>query len=835
MLYRLHHEILEPENRFRETSPESQHTNRTRRPPIRLLARLRITLAVALTIIASAVTPALAQTEGSAGDDPDPFELEADEADPGDETFKGVEEMTVEARRRSENLQKVGESVSSFSSMDIQEKGLTNFNDLQYSVPSLFSGGGLTKITLRGVGSEVVGPGIDPGFAVHVNGVFSAREATGLINYFDIERVDVLRGPQGTLWGRNSTGGAVNIVTKRAEHEYSASADAEYGWFDNGANGMLLRGMLNTPLVEDKLALRVALLANFDNQGQMEISSEDNNQHLSEAAAATLRASFRWEPHEDVTVDVIGSWVRSNGPGGGQKFQGDYYTPPGPVWVGAGAGSDYRGALANPSDPYKGTANEPQRSDSTVWTATILVAWEAEDFAFDSITGYQSTDFFLHRDQDTSSLDISVLELTDESRQISQEFLVNSTWDYPINYTVGTIYQYDWTPQTRVNVDNRQSTAVAPGFQLFSTFAGTSLVDGCPPDCPPTKAIGDPYDDFTDAMAKVKNHVYGLYANLRWDVTEDLTLSAGGRFSYTYRDWDDKTFAQTYAQIFFVNGLQILQLGKDLDDDWTAGTWKLGLEWEVTDDNMFWLSVGTGSRAGGFNFAEEDSFDSEQILAYEVGVKNTFFDQRLVLNVTGFYYDWDDPQIGARENALPITKNAPSARSYGIELDWLAYPVENLSLNGSFGWLEAYYDDDFIDGDVTIQDFTQIDPTDRVAQINLNRNRLPRSPRFTVSAGAQYTFDIGRWGSLAPRVDVYYRDEIAFRQYGNSKDVTPAYSRTDVRIIWSSITEQFWGEIFARNLENESTKTNQEVLQSIYRVHTIDQPRSVGFRVGYSY
>lgn len=140
-----------------------------------------------------------------------------------------------------------------------------------------------------------------------------------------------------------------------------------------------------------------------------------------------------------------------------------------------------------------------------------------------------------------------------------------------------------------------------------------------------------------------------------------------------------------------------------------------------------------------------------------------------------------------------------------------------------------------LEADETDPGFQPAQSADRVAQVNLNRNRLPRSRRFTVSAGAQYTFDIGRWGSLAPRVDVYYRDEIAFRQYGDSKDVTPAYTRTDVRIIWSSITEQFWGEIFARKLENESTKTNQEVLGSIYRVHTIDQPRSVGFRVGYSY
>jgi len=808
-----------------DPGPIPPKNHRTSRPN---LTSPLIVLLIEMVIMTLIVAPALSQVEDPTADQAEPSEVEA-------KVFQGVEEMTVEARRRSEDLQKIGESVSSFSAMDILDKGLTNFNDLQYNVPSLFSGDGLTKITLRGVGSEVVGPGIDPGFAVHVNGVFSARETTGLINYFDIERVDVLRGPQGTLWGRNSTGGAINIVTTRAKQEFDASADAEYGWFDSGANGILLRGMLNMPVVEDKLALRVAILTAFDNQGQMEISSEENNQHLTEAASATLRASLRWEPHEDVTVDIIGSWLRTNGPGQGQKFQGEYFTPPGAVWVGAGAGSDYTGALANPSNPYKGTANEPQRSDATVWTATILVAWEADNFKFDSITGYQSTDFFLHRDQDTSSLDISVLELTDESRQISQEFLINSTWDLPVNYTVGTIYQYDWTPQTRVDVDYIQNTAVSPGFQLLPTFGGISLVDGCPPDCPPIKPIGDPYDDFTKALAKVKNHVYGLYANLRWDVTEELTLSAGGRFSYTYRDWNDKTVAQTYAQFFFVNGLQILQIGRKLDDDWKSGTWKVGLEWEITDDNMFWVSVGTGSRAGGFNFAEESSFNDERILAYEAGIKNTFFDNRLVLNVTGFYYDWDDPQIGSRENSLPITKNAPSARSYGIEFDWLAYPVENLSLNGSFGWLEAFYDDDFFDGDVTIQDYSQLDPTDRVTQINLNRNRLPRSPRFTVSVGAQYTFDVGRWGTLAPRVDFYYRDEVAFRQYGNPKDVTPSYTRTDVRIIWRSVAENFWGEVFARNLENEATKTNQEILQSIYRVHSIDAPLSGGFRVGYNY
>ncbi len=762
--------------------------------------------------------------------------------------------MTVEARRRSENLQKIGESVSSFSSTDILDRGLTNFNDLQYNVPSLFSGGGLTRITLRGVGSEIVGPGIDPGFAVHVNGIFSAREGTGLINYFDIERVDVLRGPQGMLWGRNSTGGAVNIVTKKAEHEFDVVADVETTRSDTGATGFLIRGMLNMPLIEDKLALRVALLANF-NDGEFEMKSENNHQQVSDSNLGTLRASLRWEPHEDVTVDLVGSWLRSDSAGAGRKFQGQYSTPPGNRPVGAGAGVNYTGALPNPSDPYQGTADEPQRSDSTVYTATLLVGWQAENFKFDSLTGYQSTDFFLHRDQDASDLPISVLELTDESRQVSQEFLVSSTWDLPFNYTIGTIYQYDWTPQTLIDVVNQQNIDdavpffIPAGLNPLQVPGGLSLVDNCPipnvfgffaPSCPPNKQIGDPYDDRLHALTEVENHVFGLYTNLNWEIIEGLTISAGGRFSYTYRNWKDDTVARTYVEIVSLAGqtpviVQILQLGKHQTEDWKSGTWKVGIEYEVTDDNLLWASVSTGSRAGGFNFAEESPFGEERILAFEAGIKNTFFNHRLLFNLTGYYYDWDDPQIGATENGLPLTKNAPSARTYGVEFDWVAIPIQNLSLNGSFGWLEAFYDDDFIDGDVTIQDFDQLDPTLRVTPINLDGNRLPRSPRFTISVGAQYTVEIGKWGTLTPRVDFYYRDEVAFRQYGNSKDVAPDYTRTDVRIIWRSPTEQLWGEVFVRNLENEAVQTNQEVVDSIYRVSNIDTALTGGVRIGYAF
>ncbi|MEO1934041.1 MAG: TonB-dependent receptor [Myxococcales bacterium] len=800
----------------------------SRRPGRRTASPFRLLIIQSLIVLLLSLSPAYSQVANVAD------EAESIEAD--EEAFQGVEEMMVEARRRSEDIQKIGESVSSFSANDILDQGLTNFNDLQYNVPNLFSGGGLTKITLRGVGSEVVGPGVDPGFAVHVNGVFSARETTGLINYFDIERVDVLRGPQGTLWGRNSTGGALNIVTKKAEYSFDANGDIEYNFFDGGNDGALIRAMMNMPLVDDTLALRVALLTTM-NDGQLENQTETSSQRVNDAAATTLRASLRWDPHDDVRVDLIGGWVRSNGAGPSAKFEGEFFTPVSPdptvpLTLGAGPGNDYTGALPNPNDPYKGTANEPNRSDSTVWTATMLVAWEAELFKLDSITGYQSTDFFVHQDFDYSSLPISVLELTDESRQISQEFVVNSTWDEPFQYTVGTIYQYDWTPQTLVRIDEPVATNDVVPYRLLAlpAFVDGPLVE---------KDAGDPFEVFTNALTEAKNHVFGLYTNLSFEILEGLKLTAGARYSYTHRTWNDDTLAQTFVGVNSATipplGALVVQIGEHQRDSWDAGTWKVGVEWEATEDNLLWVSVGTGSRAGGFNFAEESSFKQEEILAVEAGIKNSFFDNRLTVNIAGFWYDWTDSQIGATEGGLPTTKNAPSAKSYGVELDFRAMLLRrNLILNGSFGWLEAEYNKDFSDFDGTIQDFSLLLPP-RSPDVNINGNRMPRSPRFTASFGAMYVIDRGRMGTFTPRVDFYYRDKVQFRQYGNPDDVADRYTRTDARIVWRSESEQFWGEIFGRNLENEAVKTNQSIIASIYRAHNYDAPRSFGFRVGYNY
>lgn len=750
--------------------------------------------------------------------------------------WEGVETLFVESQRRTMDLQDAAESISSFSAEDLRTKGIANFSDLQFSVPNLFVGGGASKTTLRGVGSEIIGPGVDPGFAVHVNGVYSARSGTGNNDYFDIQRIDVLRGPQGTLWGRNSTGGALNIITHRPIHELDAEMDIEYESFTEGAEGVRMRGMLNVPIVDDELAVRVAFLAYF-NDGLTLNQSATADQRVNDAESLSLRLSLRSQPNENLTIDFIGTVLDSGGAGQAPKFAGPFFSPGRVIEAGIGPGSNYTGALPNPSNPYRGTSDERNDSEAKVYTATLRVDWEGTNVQLQSITGYQSTDFTTHRDQDGSSLSISVLDLEDKSRQVSQEFLLHSSWEKPLNYTIGGIYQYDWTPRTSVNIDNIQNTAISPNFNLVSNLFA-NVVDGCGflmlGGCPPVKPVGVSKDDFVRAFSRVDNQVLGVYANVSWEMIEDLKLSAGGRYSYTHRKWDDRSVVQSFVATNPTSGIHVLQLGQKQNDSWESGTWKVTIDYRLADTHLLWASAGTGARAGGFNFVDENSFDQERIFAVEAGFKSSFLDNRLTLNATGFWYDWEDPQIRGTADNLPITTNAPSAESYGIELEGRFAVTPNLFVNASFGWLEATYDRPFFDLERTLPNFGA--PfNNRLTSVNIEGNRLPRSARFNVSVGAQYTHEIFDWGTITPRVDFYYRSETSFRQFDNPLDEQPAYTRTDARITWRSPGEELWLELFMRNIENEHVKTNQDIFDNIYRLHYYDAPRSGGIRLGFDY
>jgi iron complex outermembrane receptor protein len=228
----------------------------------------------------------------------------------------------------------------------------------------------------------------------------------------------------------------MNIITRRPESEFDVYGDFEYGRFGD----LRFRGAINIPLVDDKLFIRLAILQR-SSDGNFKITNPLNRQKLNDVGLGSYRLSLRWLPHEDVSVDIIGGYTSSKQNGAGLKFEGDFSNgaywlfPPGnpagtvpTAGAGGGNGLDYTGALPNPASPYEGTANEPQFNNSTVWTVTAIVDWQViEDAKLTSITGYQNTNFFLHRDQDLSSLPIQTLDLTDESREVFKELLLAAT------------------------------------------------------------------------------------------------------------------------------------------------------------------------------------------------------------------------------------------------------------------------------------------------------------------------------------------------------------------------------------------------------------------------
>jgi iron complex outermembrane receptor protein len=742
----------------------------------------------------------------------------------------GLEVITVTAERKEADLQEVPASISSFDADDILGRGLENVNDMQFQVPNFFSGNGLTRVTARGIGSEIVGPGVDPGFAVHVNGVFSSREGTGLLDFLDIERVEILRGPQGTRYGRNSTGGTINVITKRAEPDFDVFGDFQFSSYRD----LLFRGVLNAPIVEDKLFARVAFLARFAN-GYTKNEIPDDTQRLNDAGTFGVRGTLSWLPTDDFRLDIIGAYADSNRNGSARKFQGDFFQGPtdgvgGPAGAGLLPGSDYTGAFANPGNPNRTVENVRQSEESHGGSATAIATYDHEQFTLSSITGYQYTDFELNRGQDGSSIDISRLKLEDRSWQVSQELLFQDPGDGHFDlfgeslafaWLAGANYQYDKTPFTRLDLPNAQDTANSVRYNIAD-------LSNFPPVAIPVAPAGVALDTFADLDTNVGSHIFGIFAGGDITLWDQLTVGGGVRWSYTKRNWNDTSILNSYLPLGSIFGPLLAQHvrvdGTEQEDDWDAVTGDAHVRWDFLENSSAYFNFSYGERFGGFQFLEVGAFDTEKVKAYEVGLRNRFWENRIQVNLTGFYNDYEDPQISQVVAGTPVTTNAPSARTYGVELEFDALITDEFLLNGSFGWLEARYDEDFFTTDTTIPGS---------APQNINGNRLNRSPKFTVSVGAQYTLDFKNYGTLVPRIDFYYRDVVTFRQYDNPLDEADSYTRTDVRLTWTSPKQQFWVQAFVQNVENNEVRSGQETQASIYRLNYYAPPLTAGGRIGY--
>jgi outer membrane receptor protein involved in Fe transport len=695
-------------------------------------------------------------------------------AEEDEDELLGIDEIVVTAERRSTSIQDVAATINAFALEDLTKQNIQDIFDLQLEVPSLVATGGLPAITLRGIGqdTEVLGPGIDPGFQLHINDIYVSQVAVALLDFHDLERIEVLPGPQGTTSGRNSTGGSINFHYSRPDLEnHIVSGDVEFGSYHK----VRARGVVNIPLIDDELAFRFSWLQEWPAKPIKVTGANGHTQKLRSSgigAGTALRGFLRWRPTEDVTTDFIMSWSRDTNPGGASSWEGA------PTRFPSGASPIFSGLRnLNAATPNSNSNNihhdltNDQRTES-VWGQWITTVELPGDLTLKLNANYQYFDFNVQADSDGTDVAASQLTLQSTSHTWSGEATIASNWDGPINFIFGTNYQ-TVDDKTRVTAPNFQDNSDLANYQVFDTFnlfgvdtANTDRICGGP--CIFQPRVDDYVDNF-NINGDTETEALGIFLDGTYNITEELSITAGVRYSYTHRDFDDSaTRADLYLEAFdtftdnsicaavfgaataalfptgpdcfgLVAGLLLTPtaigaggapvtaanavflapvtgsfdpttLGVvpfDREESYDSIDGRLRLEWRPEDGQLFYAGVSQGERHGGFQFVG-NPFPSEKILAYEVGAKNTFLDGLMFLNTSLFYYDFKNRFLQQTENNIPSILNAPKVRVYGVEFQWIWVVTEALRVNANVGYLKSEFTQDFFTQDNTL---SEVNPT----------------------------------------------------------------------------------------------------------------------------
>jgi iron complex outermembrane recepter protein len=650
-------------------------------------SRFRSSLYAAVAVSALAASaPALAQ--------------EADAAAP----TGGVEEIVITAQKRAQNLQEVPISVTAFSDTAIREAGFTNSLSIGDQVPNLEikTFGGVPNIFIRGVGNNDFNASSIGPISIYRDDVVVASTGSQIFSLFDLERIEVVRGPQGTLFGKNTTGGAIQFFSKLPGDEFEGNARFGYGRFDL----FEAEAAASLPLGEG-LSLRVAGVVRRRDGEKTNLYTGDDAINVDEAAA---RAILRWHPSADTDVRLSV---------GGGRDRSDYLeNKP----IGTINGADLFGY----TDPYPDNAkmlnfNGPSRNHSDNLFINLNITQSVGDLTIKSITGYDKSDVDNRVDVDGGPFRIDEITFLTDAKQFTQEFQL--AYDSgPLN-AIGGLFYFQENLDADSNAD---------------LLGELSFADGALP---------------LVTRATRKNKAYAIFGQATYAVAPAFRVTLGGRYTIDkVRVTHQADLVPGFFDADIPDGAPVpLVPFARLKDTFKSFSWRIGADYDITDDVLAYASIDKGFKAGGFNIgiitsvAERTQVDPEYLTSYEIGLKSTLFDRRLRLNISAFYYDYTDLQVlsvnrqaGSTVPTLGLD-NAADAEIKGIELEATALPTDWLDLGLNLGILDAKYKN-YLSGAI---DPDTGDPRD------FSGNRLPGAPKFTLSTFAQVTIPVGdfetRW------------------------------------------------------------------------------------------
>jgi len=669
-----------------------------------------------------------------------------------------LDEMVVTTRKREETLQKVPIAITAFSAKLIEDAALQNIEDVAMMTPGLtytpLFGGRVGNPVIRGMNTTIGEPNI--GF--FIDGVYQeARGAMEAMFGDELERIEVAKGPQSALYGRNTFAGAINYVTKQPGNESEGRFEATIG--NEGRRDT--RFSHSGAITEDTLFYRVgAMHSGFDGFYDNELTGgnlddkQSNIYSLSLVALPTddLEMIFRVGVENTNDGDDAVQFVENN-----QDFTTNLISPSLPVPF-----NDFQSYGGDLPKLANGFAVTPGHNDRDNVTTSFQLNWDLDTVTFTSITGYNDLELDSVIDSDYEARELRLTETNTEQDEISQEFRITSI-DQPIRWMTG-VYFYDLDRNTKT-VD-----AFVPGAALTVPLVARGLAPSLSSDS----------DEGTRNWA--------LFGSLGFDMTEQLALTISGRYAY-----EKKT-----ANVVDTN-LDTSAVGLFNDSaSFKNFTPKIALDYQLNDYAMVYVSLAKAVKSGGFNTDtisglvtdDERSYDEEKSLNYEIGLKSSWLDNRLTTNVALFYIEWEDQIVRALgDNGAVLNENAGESSSRGFELEIAAKPAQNWDVTAGLSYTDAQYDE-YTFGALSALGMNPV----------LDGNPIQFVSEWTANASIQYIKPVAISGfDWRTRVDTMYQSE----QSGISVDNPPLIpSRTIVNFRSGLENDKYALNFWVKNLFN---------------------------------
>lgn len=683
------------------------------------------------------------------------------------------DQIVVTAERRESRLLETPLAVAAIPTIQLERQGIASLEDVQAVTPNLTFGqfSNFSLVSLRGIGTDFGTISAEPSVATFQDGVYQGASSAQTVPSFDLARIEVLRGPQGTLYGRNSTGGAINFITRDPSPANEANAALVVGDYERITADLGISG----PLTADG-TLAGRLSVRYDTRGGYRDNDFLGNES-DDLDAQSIAGSLLIQPGEATSIMLRGDYTNR-----------DTAQPYERIDDSLGFNTIFGGSFTpDPADTTHFRNNIDPRTNAEVWGVSATASFDFSGATLRSITAYRENNLTSFEDWDGSDGDILLVDDADTVQQFTQEFnLFGTAADGALDWLVGAFY-YSSEGTTFFDLSGGVITA------FFS--ANTLTFD-----------------------AAQESESIAVFGQTTYRVTDRLNLTGGLRYTR-----DEKTMEQG----ILVN--HVLDLcGTTTTDSWNAVTGTVAADYHLTADSIIYARAARGFKAGGINAGEcADIFDPEYVDAFEVGLRGQVFNNTLSGAITAFYYDYQDIQFTTFGATSATVDNVGGATVSGLELEYNYRPTfaEGLRIDGSISYLKSEYEDDlvmdpFLTGPYQIGGNQLIRAPEWRANLGVEY-RFPflGNSNLTVRAETAYS-------------DHYFHDIFNAEAALQSATEEPSYTISNLRFIWEPRDRDLEIQLFVDNIEEHQYAYRRFVGSSFGGITgQFSPPRTIGLRI----